>query len=391
MKYGHGTFMAGLVHDVAPGARLVNVRVGAYDGAVDVTQVIAAVDWVVQHARDPGLNIRVINLSYGTQSSQKYEVDPLAHAVENARRRGILVVAAAGNDGKPTKDLAAPAYDPFVLAAGGDDPNGTVDVADDEVPSFAQHGTVHRPVDVIAPATHLVGLRVPGSYVDLLPDNPGRVGEAHQRGSGTSQAAALVSGAAALLFEKHPQASPDTVKALLTATARPVLRGRGRPAAPGQMLYSGHGIVDVAAALAATPATAAQTWRPSSGTGSLDATRGGQTVGDPVPLQGERDIFGRPVDTAALAAQRTGAGTWTGGWWNGSRWSGDGWEGTTWQSTVWTGSRWSGASWTGSRWSDMTWTGSRWSGSGWNGSRWSGSRWSGSRWSGSRWSEWSLS
>jgi serine protease AprX len=400
--HGHGTFMAGLIAaepvngsdnadpgeytGMAPGARLVNVKVGAYDGAVDVTQVIAAVDWVTEHAHDPGMNIRVLNLSFGTDSDNDYQVDPLTHAVERAREQGILVVAAAGNDGKPTKDLADPAYDPYVLAVGGDDPNGTVDLADDNVPDFAQHGTAHRPVDVIAPATHLIGLRVPGSYVDTLDDNAGQVGDRFQRGSGTSQSAAVVSGAAALLFQKYPQADPDTIKAMLNDNAHALLRGHGKASAPGQMLYSGHGIVDVAAALDATPGTDPQTWPTSDGTGDLEDTRGEATVADPEPLEGEQDIFGHPVDTAALAAQRSAGSAWTQGIWNGSRWSGDGWDGLVWQQTTWTGSRWSGEQWSGSRWSDMTWTGSRWSGNGWNGSRWSGSRWSGSRWSGSRWS-----
>ncbi|MBW8766964.1 MAG: S8 family serine peptidase, partial [Geodermatophilales bacterium] len=73
------------------------VKVGASDGAVDVSQVIAGIDWVVQHAGDN--HTRVINLSYGTDSMQSSMVDPLALAVENAWKHGIVVVAAGGNDG----------------------------------------------------------------------------------------------------------------------------------------------------------------------------------------------------------------------------------------------------------------------------------------------------
>ena len=137
--FGHGTFMAGLIAGrdagatasaagcttclnssgysdttkyvgIAPDARIVNVKVGAADGAADVTQVIAAIDWVTQHAHDPGMNIRVINLSYGTDSTQAYTIDPLAQAAEQAWKHGIVVVAAAGNDGKTsTRTLADPA------------------------------------------------------------------------------------------------------------------------------------------------------------------------------------------------------------------------------------------------------------------------------------------
>lgn len=98
--YGHGTHMAGLIAGrdkaapaggeadekyfvgMAPDAKIVNVKVGAADGSVDVSQVIAGIDWVVTNKASH--NIRVLNLSYGTDSAQSYQLDPLAHAVENA-------------------------------------------------------------------------------------------------------------------------------------------------------------------------------------------------------------------------------------------------------------------------------------------------------------------
>ena len=106
---GHGTFMAGIIggndgqaggyRGVAPDSRILSVKVGDADGGVDVSQVIAAIDWVVQHRNDNGMNIRVINLSYGTNSTQPYTVDPLAYAAEQAWKAGIVVVTAAGNSG----------------------------------------------------------------------------------------------------------------------------------------------------------------------------------------------------------------------------------------------------------------------------------------------------
>src|SRR5205085_491219 len=147
--YGHGTFMAGLIagddgatgsaayRGVAPGARIVSLKVATADGGVDVTQVIAAIDWVVQHAHDPGLNIRVINLSYGTNSTQASGTDPLAYAAEQAWKKGIVVVTAAGNagyqKGSGAPCLADPAYDPYVIAVGGADSMGTATLQDDTV------------------------------------------------------------------------------------------------------------------------------------------------------------------------------------------------------------------------------------------------------------------
>ena len=111
--YGHGTNMAGIIaadnstsgDGIAPGSHVVNVKVGAGDGTVDVSQVIAAIDWVVQHRDINGHNIRVISLSYATDAEQDYRLDPLSHAVQNAWDHGIVVVAAGGNDGR---GIAAP-------------------------------------------------------------------------------------------------------------------------------------------------------------------------------------------------------------------------------------------------------------------------------------------
>ncbi len=143
---GHGTFMAGIIggndgqaggyRGVAPDSRILSVKVGAANGAVDVSQVVAAIDWVVQHRNDNGMNIRVINLSYGTDSNQPYGADPLAYAVEQAVKAGIVVVAAAGNTGFGS-GLADPAYDPFVVAVGAADTMGTASIADDQPAPFS--------------------------------------------------------------------------------------------------------------------------------------------------------------------------------------------------------------------------------------------------------------
>ena len=134
--YGHGTHMASIIagndgtrrgfRGVAPGAHIINVKVGATDGSVDVSQVIAAIDWTVQHRNDPGLNIRVISLSYGTDSLQAYQIDPLTTAVESAWRNGIVVVVSGGNGGTSHPSLTDPATDPYVLAVGAADIRGTV-------------------------------------------------------------------------------------------------------------------------------------------------------------------------------------------------------------------------------------------------------------------------
>src|SRR5207249_6242881 len=133
----------------------------------DVSQVIAAIDWVVQHRTDNGMNIRVLNLSFGTDGTQDYRVDPLAYAAEVAWRKGITVVVAAGNSGYGTAQLNNPAYDPYVIAVGADDTKGTQSTSDDIIPDWSSRGDGTRNPDIVAPGKSIVSLRDTGSQIDL--------------------------------------------------------------------------------------------------------------------------------------------------------------------------------------------------------------------------------
>jgi serine protease AprX len=360
---------------MAPDARIVSLKVGVADGGVDVSQVIAAINWVVQHRNDNGLNIRVINLSYGTNSTQPYTVDPLAYAVEQAWKAGIFVVVAAGNDGfvgGSSGNMSRPADDPFVLAVGASDSNGTSAISDDDVAQFSAKGSKKRHVDLVAPGSHLVGLRVPGSHVDLTYGSTGYVSSTLFRGSGTSHAAALVSGAAALIIQQRPSITPSQLKLLLMNSTD----GLGAPND-----WQGRGELDLTEALSG-PSTATDTAHtPSTGTGSLELARGTDhlTLGG-VVLSGEKDIFGRPFNSAAMVALEAAGSSWSGGTWNGSSWSGSSWSGSSWSGSTWSGSSWSGSTWSGSSWSGSSWSGSSWSGSSWSGSSWSTGSWLGASW-----------
>ena len=395
---GHGTFMAGLIagndaqaggyRGVAPDASLVSLKVGVADGGVDVSQVIAAIDWVVQHRGDNGLNIRVINLSYGTNSTQPYGIDPLAYAVEQAWKAGIVVVAAAGNsgyqNGVSAQGLADPAYDPQILAVGAADTGGTLTAWGDRVAPFsataASCSTDCRAPDVTAPGTHMQGLRVPGSYVDQ--NNPaGVLSDRYSRGSGTSEATAYVSGAAADLLQRYPQLTPDQVKAMLTASCDRLTTSNWKRQGCGELDMGKLLSLPVPSVSASLQANV-----PATGTGSLEASRGTDHLSqDGVVLQGEEDIFGHPFDSAAMAQLEAAGNSWSGDTWNGSSWSGSSWSGSSWSGSSWSGSSWSGSSWSGNAWGGSSWSGSSWSGSSWSGSSWSGNSWSGGSWLGASW------
>jgi serine protease AprX len=386
--YGHGTHMAGLIAGrdaaippgkedeevdhyfvgAAPGARIVSIKVAASDGATDVSQVIAAIDWVVQHRNSDGLNIRVLNLSFGTDGTQDYQLDPLAYAAEVAWQRGIVVVVAAGNSGFGTPQLNNPAYDPYVIAVGGDDTRGTDDPKDDVIPSWQSRGNALRHPDLVAPGKSIVSLRDPGSFVDEA--NPGaRVGATRfMKGSGSSQAAAIVSGAVATILEQHPELSPDQVKALLMQSAVPL--PNADPIAQGAGLINLHRARE---AKISTVADAVQTWPRSTGLGSLQLARGSiVTDDDGIALQGEQTIFGDTWDASTWASSSWDGTSWSGGDWTARTWSGDCWCGSSWSARTWSARTWSGSSWSARTWSGRTWSARTWSGAGWSAGSWGG-------------------
>jgi serine protease AprX len=386
-RYGHGTHLAGIIAGrddavtdvtqaaddstdflgVAPDARIVSVKVADGNGVSDVSQVIAGIDWVVQHARQPGLNIRVINLSFGTDSAQTYILDPLAFAAEQAWKHGIVVVVSAGNTGASTGRMTDPAIDPYVLAVGAVDTHGSSALADDTVPSFSSNGDGVRNPDLLAPGVHVQSLRVPGSYADVTYGSTGALADRYFRGSGTSQAAAVISGAVALLLQRSPWLTPDQIKYALTGNARVL------PKATVQA--QGAGLLSLADLPSSVPSVR-QYFPPSRGVGSLDAARGsarlvGNTENGSITLSGEQDVMGQAVDTRQLAQQEALGTSWTGGNWNGRAWTASGWASSSWASSSWASSSWASSSWASSSWASSSWASSSWASSSWAATTWS--------------------
>jgi serine protease AprX len=381
---------------MAPDARVVSVKAADAHGATDVSQVIAGIDWVVQHAHDPGLNIRVLNLSFGTDGVQSYVLDPLAYAAEVAWHKGIVVVVSAGNSGFDDGRLTNPARNPYVLAVGADDTKGTASTLDDTIPSFSSRGDAKRNPDIVAPGNHVQSLRVPGSYIDWAHGDTGRLAGRFFRGSGTSQAAAVTSGAVAALLSARPNLTPEQVK-LLTANL-----GLGLIVADPRA--QGHGLLQLgvpalAAALTSPPVVGGvvepvagllnqlldgQVVAPkSTGTGTLEGARGKDHLElDGKQLTGEQDIFGKAFNSVTHASLAAAKKAWNGGTWNGSVWTGNSWTGRSWASSVWLGRTWAGRTWAGRTWADGSWNGRTWANGTWNGRTWAGVEWAGRTWAG---------
>jgi serine protease AprX len=316
--FGHGSHMAGVIagddpetgyKGVAPGARLVSIKVAGADGVTSLVRVLMALDWVRRNRNDDGLRIRVVNLSFGVDARRSYVREPLAYAAEQLWHRGVTVVAAAGNQADGTGSLDLPAADPFLIAVGATDTRHTEDAGDDTVADFSSRDAL-RPPDVLAPGTGVISLRVPGSTLDE--EFPAaRVGEGFFRGSGTSQAAAVVSGLVARLLQARPELTPDQVKALLKS---------GAVALAADASAAGSGRVDLARTLALpTPANAAQPFAPAV----LDL----QTLWADLTEESRGNA----------PAVGTGENGWTGRQWSGRRWSGRRWSGRRWSGSDWSG------------------------------------------------------
>ena len=231
--FGHGTHVAGIiggsgvegsVRGVAPEATFVSLQVLDGNGGGYTSDVIEAVEWAIENREQYG--IRILNLSLGHPVYESWRSDPLTREVERAWAAGLLVVTSAGNRGRDGyMTINSPGNDPYVLTIGAINDLNTADRGDDIAttyssrgPSFGDH--VLKP-DLSAPGNRIVSCLSPDSAVaDLFPD---RVIDGDRiELSGSSMAAGVASGAAAILLERKPEMTPDQVKLVLMLSAEKV-------------------------------------------------------------------------------------------------------------------------------------------------------------------------
>jgi serine protease AprX len=255
-KYGHGTHVGGIVagngksstgsndtytfKGIAPNANLINLRVLDQNGQGTDSAVISAINWAV--ANKAKYNIRVMNLSLGRPVYESYTLDPLCQAVESAWKAGIVVVVAAGNQGRNNSantngygTITAPGNDPYVITVGAMKTMGTPSRGDDNIASYSSKGpTLYDHVvkpDLVAPGNRInslytAGLTLPVSYpgneipTSLYQSNGNSTSSStYYQLSGTSMAAPMVSGTVALMLQQNSNLTPDQVKARLMKTA----------------------------------------------------------------------------------------------------------------------------------------------------------------------------
>lgn len=353
---GHGTHVAGTIAGngaksdgqyigVAPGANLVDVRVLDENGNGRDSSVILGIQWALDHRAQ--YNIRVLNLSLGAPAPASYRLDPLAAAAEIAWLRGLVVVAAAGNTGGAPD---SPGADPYVITVGATDDRTTSAVGDDLVEPFSAYGTpagsTSKP-DVVAPGRRIVSLRAPGSTLDRqMPDRvvTASNGATYFRLTGTSMATAVVSGVAALVLAAQPALSPNQVKAVLKASARPFGQSSGSTPNPAAI---GAGEVDAYAALRLTGV-------PAAGRGNHPADGTSRSL---YPA-----LWGQPLSWINPTADGIlwNLLTWTTLSWDNLAWDNLAWDNIVWDNLAWDNLAWDNLAWDSTRWNNLAWDNLAW-------------------------------
>src|SRR5882672_5034168 len=255
--YGHGSHVAsiaagngvvanGAYIGIAPNANLINLRVLNSTGTGTTSTLLSGLNWVMSNR---GIyNIRVVNMSLGAAAIDSYRNDPICKAVRKLVDAGVVVVAAAGNNGKDVNgrklygQIHSPGIEPAAVTVGASNTYGTDSRADDAVTTYSSRGPTRgystelnglrhydnlvKP-DLVAPGNKLIEAEaVKNALVIQHPELDARVSTQDNRKmmylSGTSMATPVVAGAAALLLQANPRLTPNLVKAILMYTAQPL-------------------------------------------------------------------------------------------------------------------------------------------------------------------------
>jgi serine protease AprX len=358
---GHGTFVAGIAAGsatkyagAAPTAPIVSLDVMDDNGMALTSDVIAAADWILQNKA--AYNIRVANFSLQSSTPATFAYDPLDQAVEKLWFSGVVVVAAAGNygdNGLSTTVAYAPGNDPFVITVGASDLNNTAyTAADDFAAPWSAFGYTldgFAKPDIGAPGRLLIG-PVPSTST-MVKEHPERVtASGYMWMSGTSFAAPVVSGSAALVLAYHPNWTPDQVK--------------------GALMYSAQ-------------ATAAGM---ALGVGEVNAKAATQISNPPNPnlalnqFVGPDGSGGLAFDSASWASTAAANASWNSASWNSDAWNLASWSSASWNSASWAAASWNSASWAAASWNSASWAAASWAAASWAAASWNAASWAAASW-----------
>jgi subtilisin family serine protease len=228
-----------------------------------VSNVLAALDWLV--ANKGSYNIKVVNMSLGTPAISSFEDDPICNSVKKLVDAGVVVVAAAGNNGKTAAGnkiygaIHCPGNSPAAITVGASNSYGTDSRSDDSVTSYSSRGptrsfsvdeyglkhydNVMKP-DLVAPGNKIIAAEaINNNLVQEFPSlETNKYATANMKLmslSGTSMSTPMVAGAAALLWESNSKLTPNLIKMILMYTAQPLAGFNTLEQGTGQLNIAG--------------------------------------------------------------------------------------------------------------------------------------------------------
>jgi serine protease AprX len=328
---GHGTMVAGVAAGYSPDGRFIGIAPGANVYAININRdtgvytsdVITALKWVFDNAH--AYNIRVVNLSLTETVPSSYKDSVLDLAVERLWASGVFVAVSAGNRGPGQIDYA-PANDPLAFTVGAFDTMDTSGPGDDTLSPWSSSGKTlngFAKPDLLAPGRHVAAPLPAGSALDAQAPTANRVAAGYASINGTSFAAPQVAGAAAIIFQAHPDYSPDNVKWVLVA---------------------------------------------KQGAKPKDSKIGALSLSSSYNLAGTPGRANDKVPALVCGPGMTCLGNGTvASSWDSSSWNASSWSGSTWSASSWNASSWSAtADWDASSWNASSWSASSWNATSWN-------------------------
>lgn len=258
-RNGHGTHVSNIIassvqadngkyNGIAPDVYLLSVKAFDKNGQSSYSKVLDGLNWIYHNRAR--YNIRVLNLSLGTEVRSNYWDDPINQAVMKLWNAGIVVVTSAGNSGQNDMSITVPGNNPYIITVGAiTDSYTPFDFNDDRVTTFSSTGpTVEGFVkpEVVAYGGHVAAKVDKRFAIGQFFAN--EFGQQYQEISGTSQASAVVSGIAALMLQHNPYLSPDDVKCRIMSSAKLATTDDGTMAF--SPFEQGHGMVNAYNAVA---------------------------------------------------------------------------------------------------------------------------------------------
>jgi len=330
---GHGTFVAGIAAGAmggrggaAPTAKIVSLDVMDDQGMAKTSDVIAAADWILANKAKYG--IRVANFSLHSSVANSFMYDPLDKAVESLWFNNVVVVAAAGNYGTPTGPSGvpfAPGNDPFVITVGASDIGRSVSTWDDVAAPWSAYGYTldgFAKPDLAAPGRYMVG-PVPVSSTLYSERADHVVDTGYMELSGTSFAAPVVSGVAALILGQHPEFTADQVKGALMLGTKPMPQAANL----------------------------------SVGVGEVNAWR---SLGYANPPKANKALNAFVVSAPGASGRVFDSASWADKAKNDASWAEASWADASWADASWATASWADASWADASWSDLSFASASW-------------------------------